>query len=302
MLAIMAHGAARARSLMIATQRFDRDGLIISALCHVAILVAVVLLFARAAPQKIRAARDRASGCYAGRVRYAEGHPALFRYAVHIADLRHPTSGRIAGLDREKRAATNGSIAATTKRPISIATQRAAETARVADRPAADEGATAPACQRGESSNGAAGVRSTTAFRRGDTRSSDAAAKAAFLALAGGRLGGGFSAPPVNSPLVGYDFTLAVPRAALFVRCAAVRHQSERKDQHYGAGFPQSRRHGRAGAGASRCKSFNGTTDADAKLRQRPAEMPALHHAAAGPIQPVETLDLVVHPHNYVAQ
>ncbi len=37
---------------MIATQRFDRDGLIISALCHVAILVAVVLFFARGAPQK----------------------------------------------------------------------------------------------------------------------------------------------------------------------------------------------------------------------------------------------------------
>ncbi|MGA7432094.1 MAG: hypothetical protein WBW35_16820, partial [Xanthobacteraceae bacterium] len=37
---------------MIATQRFDRDGLIISALCHVAILVAVVLLFARGGPQK----------------------------------------------------------------------------------------------------------------------------------------------------------------------------------------------------------------------------------------------------------
>ena len=36
----------------------------------------------------------------------------------------------------------------------------------------------------------------------------DIAATAAFLALAGGRLGGGFAAPPIDSPFVGYDFTL----------------------------------------------------------------------------------------------
>lgn len=34
-------------------------------------------------------------------------------------------------------------------------------------------------------------------------------AQLAQLALVGGRLGGGFAAPPVNSPLVGYDYTLA---------------------------------------------------------------------------------------------
>jgi hypothetical protein len=34
-------------------------------------------------------------------------------------------------------------------------------------------------------------------------------AQLAQLALLGGRLGGGFAAPPVNSPLVGYDYTLA---------------------------------------------------------------------------------------------
>jgi hypothetical protein len=41
---------------------------------------------------------------------------------------------------------------------------------------------------------------------------SDAAAKMAQLAqlaLVGGRLGGGFAAPPIDSPLVGYDYTLA---------------------------------------------------------------------------------------------
>ena len=27
------------------------------------------------------------------------------------------------------------------------------------------------------------------------------------MALLGGRLGGGFAAPPINSPLVGYDYT-----------------------------------------------------------------------------------------------
>ena len=35
----------------------------------------------------------------------------------------------------------------------------------------------------------------------------DSAAGLAQLALLGGRLGGGFAAPPINSPLVGYDFT-----------------------------------------------------------------------------------------------
>jgi hypothetical protein len=34
-------------------------------------------------------------------------------------------------------------------------------------------------------------------------------AQLAQLALLGGRLGGGFAAPPINSPLVGYDYTLA---------------------------------------------------------------------------------------------
>ncbi len=44
------------------------------------------------------------------------------------------------------------------------------------------------------------------------TEASDAAATMAQLAqqaLLGGRLGGGFAAPPINSPLVGYDYTLA---------------------------------------------------------------------------------------------
>jgi len=37
----------------------------------------------------------------------------------------------------------------------------------------------------------------------------ETAARMAQLALLGGRLGGGFAAPPIDSPLVGYDFTLA---------------------------------------------------------------------------------------------
>jgi hypothetical protein len=45
----------------------------------------------------------------------------------------------------------------------------------------------------------------------------DAATTAAFLALAGGQLGGGFAAPPINSPLVGYDFT--VPFRELVASC-----------------------------------------------------------------------------------
>lgn len=45
----------------------------------------------------------------------------------------------------------------------------------------------------------------------------DSAATAAYLALAGGQLGGGFAAPPINSPLVGYDFT--VPFRELVASC-----------------------------------------------------------------------------------
>jgi hypothetical protein len=37
----------------------------------------------------------------------------------------------------------------------------------------------------------------------------ETAARMAQLALLGGRLGGGFAAPPIDSPLVGIDFTLA---------------------------------------------------------------------------------------------
>ena len=36
----------------------------------------------------------------------------------------------------------------------------------------------------------------------------ETAAKLAQLALLGGRLGGGFAAPPIDAPIVGYDFTL----------------------------------------------------------------------------------------------
>lgn len=57
---------------------------------------------------------------------------------------------------------------------------------------------------------------------------SAAAANAAYLALAGGRLGGGFAAPPVDSPLVGYDYT--VPFRELVSSCSTLPPGISRND------------------------------------------------------------------------
>jgi hypothetical protein len=46
--------------------------------------------------------------------------------------------------------------------------------------------------------------------------------------MAGGRLGGGFAAPPVDSPLVGYDFT--VPFRELLSTCGALPAGVSRSD------------------------------------------------------------------------
>ena len=132
--------------------------------------------------------------------------------------------------------------------------------------------------------------------------SPDAAATAAFLALAGGRLGGGFSAPPINSPLVGYDFTLAFRE--LVSSCGALPP---------GIGLNE-----KISITVRVFLNRDGTlADAPELLELNPsAEQQAVMQTFTSGLQKCQpytmlpqeqysqwkTLDLVVHPHNYVAQ
>jgi hypothetical protein len=186
---------------MIATKRFNRHGLLISALGHVGIL-AVALVFARAASQE-------AVPPDAMQVEIITPKE-MPRYSGTPSTLR--TSGT-------EQAAQSQALTEKSEQPPTIPPPPQPKDQHHAQRNAlpkpqepqtAPQQAMKPPLPPADSAQVAMAQPDPAAEETPNT--SDASAAAARLALASGALaggwhGGGFVAPPIDSPFVGYDFT-----------------------------------------------------------------------------------------------
>jgi len=197
---MMAGGAVQTRSLMIATKRFNRQGLVISALGHVGIL-AVALFFARAASQEavppdamqVEIVTPKEMPRYSGTpsMLRTSGTEQAAQSQVMTANREQPPTVPPPPQPKDQPQAQR-SAPAKAQEPQTAPPQAKepplppADTAQVAQVAAAQP---APAAEQ-------------------TPNTPEEAATAASLALAGGRLGGGFMAPPIDSPFVGYDFTM----------------------------------------------------------------------------------------------
>ena len=193
----MASGSIEAQSLMIATKRFTRHGLVISALGHVGIL-AVALFFVRAASQE-------AVPPDAIQVEIITPKE-MPRYSGTPSTLR--TSGT-------EQAAQSQALTAKSEQPPTDPSPPQPKNQHQAQRkaPAKPQEAQAVPPQAKEPPLPPADA-AQLAMAQPDPAAEetpdipDAAATAARIAaLVGGWHGGGFALPPIDSPFVGYDFT-----------------------------------------------------------------------------------------------
>jgi hypothetical protein len=286
---------------MIAAKRLNRQGLIISVLCHVGLL-AVVLLFARAAPQEavppeavqVQIIMPKDAPRYSGTpsMLHAPGtERAGQSQALNAKSTQPPTVSPPPQPKDQHQAQHNAPQKP--QEPQTTPPQAVPPQAKEPPLPPADAGQVAMA---------QAAPDPPAPPAQETPPASDAETKTAFLALAGGRLGGGFAAPPINSPLVGYDFT--VPFRELLSTCGALP----------------------SGLGPTEKISIvvrvflnrDGTVAAAPQLLETnpSADQQALMQSFASGLQKCQpytmlppdeysrwkTLDLVVHPHNYVAQ
>jgi hypothetical protein len=199
---------------MFAAKRFSRHGLAVSALVHIAIL-AVALVLARGASQEavppdamqVQIIREEEAPRYSGTpsMLRTSGTEHAGQSQASTAKSEQPPTPPSPPQPKDQHQAQHN---APPKReePSQAKEQQSkapplpqAETAQVATaQPQPDP--PAPAAEK-------------------TPDAPDTATTAAYLALAGGKLGGGFAAPPIDSPLVGYDFT--VPFRELVSTCAA---------------------------------------------------------------------------------
>jgi hypothetical protein len=212
---MMAGGAFRARPLIIRTKRSNRQGLVVSALVHVGIL-AGALLFARATPPQEAIPPDAMQVAiitpqemprYSGTpstLRTSGSERAAQAQAPTMTREQPPTvpqprqDQRQEPRQDQRQAQRNTPPKPQDQQQEQRPPQTAPPQAKDPPLPPADQAQMAAA-------QPAPDPPSPATAQTADA--SDAAATAAYLALAGGRLGGGFAAPPINSPLVGYDFT-----------------------------------------------------------------------------------------------
>jgi hypothetical protein len=286
---------------MVATKRFSRQGLVISALCHLGLL-AVVLLFARAAPPQEAIPPDamQVEIVMPKEIPRYSGTPSTLRTSgteqTAQSQVPIPKSEQLPTVPqppKDQRQAQRDTLSKSQEPQTQPQTepQTAPPQAKEPPLPPADAGQVATA--QPDPPPPSAETTPDTA---------DTAAKAAYLALAGGRLGGGFAAPPINSPLVGYDFT--EPFRELVSTCGALP------------------------PGVSLDKTISitvriflnrdGTLTEEPKLLEpspSPDQQTLMQSFASGlqKCQPYtmlpqdhyeqwKTLDLVVHPHNYLVQ
>jgi hypothetical protein len=181
---------------MIGPQRVFRHGLFISAAAHVGLL-AVGLLFLRASSQEAPPPDATLVEIVTPKdIPRFSGTPSELRTSGTEA-ARRPQPAKPAQnvppqpkqKEQKQQAQAQRNKAAKPKEPP----MRQAEAGEVATPPPQPTDPPAPsAAETPEATDGTATM-----------------AQLAQLALVGGRLGGGFAAPPIDSPLVGYDYTLA---------------------------------------------------------------------------------------------
>jgi hypothetical protein len=287
---------------MVATKRFSRQGLVISALCHVGIL-AVVLLFARAAPPQEAIPPDamQVQIVMPKEIPRYSGTPSTLRTSgtqqtaqsqVPTPKSEQPPTVPQPPQPKDQHQAQNSTPSKPQEPQTTPQTEPQTEPqSKEPPLPVADAGQVATAQPAPVP---------PSAEQTPDT--ADTAAKAAYLALAGGRLGGGFLAPPINSPLVGYDFT--EPFRELVSTCGALP-----------PGVSLDRK---ISITVRIFLNRDGTlTEAPQLLEPNPsADQQTLMQSFASGLQKCQPytmlppdnyeqwkkLDLVVHPHNYLAQ
>jgi hypothetical protein len=199
---------------MIAAKHFSRDGLIVSVLCHAGILAAV-LLFARAAPQKavppdavlVEFVAPKDIPRYSGTpsTSRTSGTEQAGQSQALTGKSEQPSTVASPPQPKDQHQAQRG-VPPKPHEPQTATPQTKAPTLPIAD--AAEVAKADPAPDQPAPS-----VKETP-----DTFEADA--NAAFFALAGERLGGGFAAPPIDSPFVGYDYT--EPFRELLSTCGAL--------------------------------------------------------------------------------
>ena len=281
---------------MIAAKRFNRNGLVISALAHVGILT-VVLLFARAA--SLEAVPPDAM-----QVEIVTPKE-IPRYSGTPSTLR--TSGTEQAAHSQVLIGKNEQLLTVPPPPqpkdpheaqgyvLPKAPQQQTGPPQAKEPPLPTADAAQMAMAQPTPDPPAASPEETP-----DTP--DTAAAAAFLALAGGRLGSGFAAPPIDSPLVGYDFT--EPFRELVSSCEALP--------------PGITRNEKINITVRVFLNSDGTLAAEPQLLESnpSAEQQALmqifisglHKCQPYTMLPQDrykqwkALDLVVHPRNYIAQ
>jgi len=207
---------------MIETKRFSRHGLAVSALVHVGIL-AIALLFARGASQQVVPPDAmQVQIVTPDEVPRYSGTPSMLRTSgtEHAAQSQAPTATSEQPVpppsqprdqrQAQRKAPTKPLEPQTTPSQAKDPSQAKELQAKEPPLPHADTAQVAMA-------QPAPDPPAPSAEQTPDAP--DTAAATAYLALAGGRLGGGFPAPPIDSPLVGYDFT--VPFRELVSTCGA---------------------------------------------------------------------------------
>jgi hypothetical protein len=265
--------------LIIATKRFNRHGLVISAVGHVGML-AVALFFARAASQEAVPPDAMQVEIITPKEmpRYS-GTPSTLRTSgtEQAAQSQAPT-------ERTERPTTDPP-------PPKAKDQRQAQhnaPPKTQEAQAAPPQAKEPPLPPADAAQVAMAQPDPAAEETPDTP--DAAATAARLAaLVGGWHGGGFVAPPIDSPFVGYDFT--VPFRELVSSCGALPPGSGiSPNENISIRVQVFLNRDGTLAAAPRLLESNPSAKQQVLMQSSvsAAEMPALHHAAAGPVQAVE--------------
>jgi hypothetical protein len=293
---------------MIATKRFSRDGLVISALGHLGILAVALLFFLRSAPQKTvppdamqvefvtpkdipRYSGTPSSLRTSGTEQTAQGQAPN---AKSEQPPTVPTPPQPQDQQQDQQRAQRNPPPKPQKPQTEPQNEaQAAPQVKAPPLPTADAGQV-PVAQPAPSPPAPASEQTP------DT--SDVAAKAAYLALAGGQLGGGFAAPPIDSPLVGYDYT--VPFRELLSTCGALPSGISPTEK---ISITVRVFLNRDGTVAAAPQLLDGNPSAE--------QQTLMQNFAAGlqKCQPYtmlppdmydqwKSLDLVVHPHNYLAQ
>jgi hypothetical protein len=221
---MVASGAVRAPPLITGTKRFNRQGLVISALVHVGIL-AVALILARAAPQEAERQEPILPDAMQVAIvpppeeapRYS-GTPSLLRTSgtehagqsdAPPAKSEQPPMVPQPPQPKDQHQAQRNAPPKPQERQEPQTTPPQAKEPPPQKEPPQPQSKEPPLPQADKAQVAMAqpAPEPATPSTEETPDASSSAATAAYLALAGGRLGGGFAAPPIDSPLVGYDFT-----------------------------------------------------------------------------------------------